>query len=152
MRSVFRAGGAGVKASREDVLKARALRANATSHERRLWYKLCELNRLGHHFRRQAPFGPCILDFVEHGAKLAVELDGSEHGMAENVRRDEQRDAFLRGEGYAVLRFWNYEVGEDVDRAVDVIVRTLDARRATPSPHPKNAAHFSASPRGGGKS
>ena len=65
-------------------------------------------------------------------------LDGSQHGLAENAQRDERRDAFLASEGYAVLRFWNYEIVEDVNRVIEVIVRTLDERR----PPTRSAARF----------
>ena len=80
----------------------------------------------------------------EHGAKLVIELDGSQHGLEENIRRDEQRDAFLTSEGYAVLRFWNYEVIEDMDRVVEVIVKALGER----PPSTRSASRFDLPARG----
>ncbi len=75
-RSGFRVGVPAVKLSHEKRIRSRSLRATATDHERELWSRLRALNRLGYHFRRQAPFQSYFLDFVEHGAKLVIELDG----------------------------------------------------------------------------
>jgi hypothetical protein len=73
--------------------RARNLRTHTTDAERKLWYKLRELKALGYHFRRQVPFRSYILDFVEHSAKLVIELDGGQHG--EDAHRS--RDAIARG-------------------------------------------------------
>jgi very-short-patch-repair endonuclease len=42
--------------------------------------------------------------------RLIVEPDGSQH--AENAS-DRRRDAYLAGQGWRVLRFWNSEVVEN---------------------------------------
>jgi len=146
MRKHFSGGGPAMKLDRNTLNRSRELRAAATHHERRLWYKLREFKRLGYHFRRQVPFQFYFLDFVEHGAKLVIELDGSQHGEAKQVYKDERRDAALRNEGYLVLRFANHEMDEDFGAVVDTVERHLRDR----GPHPKNAAHFSTSPQGGG--
>jgi very-short-patch-repair endonuclease len=86
---------------------------------------------LGFHFRRQAPIGDYIADFVCHRAKVIVEIDGSQHGEAENVLRDERRTAFLNSRGYRVLRFWNVEVIEGKEEVVAAILREAPTRRAS---------------------
>jgi len=121
-----------VQDRREITARARDLRAQATDAERKLWHRLRELKQIGHHFRRQALFENYFLDFVEHGAKLVIELDGNQHGMTDRAHRDAARDAFLRSRGYAVLRFWNYELNDDLDRVVEAILRELRARRPPP--------------------
>jgi len=55
---------------------ARKLRANTTPHERLLWRALKELPRSGTHFRRQAPLGPYIVDFLCPAKRLVIEVDG----------------------------------------------------------------------------
>jgi len=45
----------------------------------KLWVKLRELKALGFHFRKQAPIGRYIVDFVSFSAQLVVELDGGQH-------------------------------------------------------------------------
>jgi very-short-patch-repair endonuclease len=117
---------------KQEIGRARALRSNATDSEKTLWHKLRELKHLGYRIRRQSPFRNYVLDFVEHSAKLVIELDGSHHGLPDQARKDERRDALLMAEGYRVLRFWNSEVVENLDGVVDVIMRELRQR----DPHP----------------
>jgi very-short-patch-repair endonuclease len=131
--------------SSETVSRARALRGSATQYERRLWRDLRMLNRNGYHFRRQAPFRGYILDFVEHGHKLVVELDGNQHALEDEHARDEMRDAEIETQGYMVLRFWNRELDEDKSAVVAKIVYELQRRAPT-----RKSEAFSTSPQGGG--
>lgn len=112
-------------------VRARELRRDMTPQERRLWRRLHELNRmLGTHFRRQAPVGPFIADFVEFGRKLVIEVDGGGHGGA----RDQAREAWLRGEGFAVLRFWNPEVDGNVEGVMEKVLGALEVYPPPPAP------------------
>ncbi len=111
-----------------DIERARRLRRDATDVEKKLWWKLRELNRQGYHFRRQAPFHGYILDFAEHGARIVIELDGGQHGLDENRVRDEKRDAFLTSQSDLTLRFWNSQVVEDIDAVMEEILRVLKHR------------------------
>jgi very-short-patch-repair endonuclease len=87
--------------------RARSMRRALTDAERKLWYALRDRRMQSIKFRRQAPVGPYIADFlcIEHW--LIVEADGSQH--AESVR-DTTRDSWLTRNGYRVLRFWNHEI------------------------------------------
>ncbi len=105
-----------------------------TFPEKKLWWKLRELNTQGYHFRRQAPFGIYTLDFVAHEERLAIEIDGEQHGMIANRARDAARDRFLNNQGYKTLRFWNIEIKENLDGGVEAIVRELKARIGRPPP------------------
>jgi len=60
----------------------------------------------------QAPDGdrPVRADFCCREHRLIVELDGEPHETDEARERDRRRDAFLRSEGYRVLRFSNERV------------------------------------------
>lgn len=96
-----------------------------TEVERRLWYALRARRIDGFKFRRQRPIGPYIVDFVCLERGLVVELDGGQH--AERVEYDGRRDSYLNRAGYAVLRFWNHEVSENIDgvmQAIDMALRT----------------------------
>ena len=55
---------------------ARALRERLTPQEVKLWVELRELKPLGFHFRRQAPIGRYIVDFVSFRSQLIIEADG----------------------------------------------------------------------------
>jgi len=109
--------------------RARRLRRESTPSEKRLWSRLRQLNRRGFQFRQQAPFDPYTLDFVDHGAKLVIELDGGQHGTEAHHTHDVVRDAFLESQGYLTLRFWNSELHGNIDEIVDVIVRHGESRR-----------------------
>ena len=104
---------------------ARQLRKNLTPQEAKLWVKLRELKPLGFHFRRQAPIRHIIVDFVSFRNQLVIEVDGGQHNFDEAARRDDLRDAFLRGEGFRVLRFWNHEVDRELEAVMDAIFRAL---------------------------
>ncbi len=91
-------------------VKARRMRREKTEAERRLWWKLRDLNRAGVHFRQQAPISRYIADFCDHSLKLVIEVDGSQHGESAGLAADQQRTAWLNLQGYKVLRFWNRDV------------------------------------------
>lgn len=103
--------------------RARRLRATPTEAERALWRVLRTRKADGFHFRRQVPFGRYVADFACHGAKLAVEVDGGQHGTADNAAADAERTRWLEGEGYRVLRFWN----TDVLGNIEGVMREIDA-------------------------
>jgi very-short-patch-repair endonuclease len=87
--------------------RARDMRRTPTDAERELWYALRDRRLQTIKFRRQAPVGPYIADFLCVQRKLVVEVDGSQHAQSS---RDAVRDAWLQREGYRVLRFWNHDV------------------------------------------
>jgi len=118
------------RADKSAISRARRLRENATDAEHKLWAELRLLRRRGFHFRRQAPFQNYTLDFVEHGAKLVVELDGGQHGEVGHRQRDEIRDALLEREGYYTIRIWNGGIDTDMNGVMETIHRVLRMRRA----------------------
>ncbi|MEC9432191.1 MAG: endonuclease domain-containing protein, partial [Pseudomonadota bacterium] len=107
---------------RDPVLRdrARALRRDATPAERRLWRELRRAG-LGARFRRQAPLGPYIADFLCLSARLVVELDGGQHNDLAARARDAARDRFMQERGFRVLRFWNAEVFGNLDGVLEAI-------------------------------
>jgi very-short-patch-repair endonuclease len=108
--------------------RARHLRKNATPAERLLWSALRHLKSRGFHFRRQAPFDRYVVDFACHGAKLIVEIDGSQHGDPDHVAHDAKRTRYLNSRGYQVLRFWNEDVMSDCSAVVEAILRAAPTR------------------------
>ena len=103
------------------VARGKCLRTSMTPPERRLWYRLNNRQQGGIKFRRQAPLGPYIADFLSHDAKLVVELDGETHADPAEAARDERRTRFFQERGFRVIRFFNREVGEDLDHVVERI-------------------------------
>ena len=95
------------------VRRARRLRKAMTLPETRLW---AELRRTKLHVRRQAPIGRYIADFAIHGRRLVIEVDGPPHKIfPDQALRDMEREAWLRTQGYRVLRFTNAQVLETID-------------------------------------
>ena len=103
---------------------AQELRKNMTPQESKLWYAY--LRKYPHQFRRQVTVGPYILDFYCAAAKLAVELDGSQHYEQKGKHHDAIRTDFLNSIGVEVLRFPNSDVTENlrgVCRMIDLKVK-----------------------------
>jgi very-short-patch-repair endonuclease len=99
------------------VIVARKLRRSMTPAECALWVELRRLPLNGTHFRRQAPIGPFIADFLCHGARLVIEVDGGAHDAPDVASRDLARQLWIESRGYRLLRFTNAQVLADV-RAV----------------------------------
>ena len=115
------------------VRVARTLRRRQTEEEQKLWARLRDRRLNGLKFRRQAPCGPYVADFLCEEASLVVELDGSQHGEALNREADVTRTIALNRLGYEVLRFWNVDVKTNLDGVLDLIVATCSARIAPSS-------------------
>ena len=106
--------------------RAQALRKNMTKEERRLWYEY--LHDYPYRFRRQVTFGNYILDFYCAAAKLAVELDGSQHYEPAEQGYDERRTAYLNSLGIYVLRFSNLDVLRNLPGVCQSIDMTVQSR------------------------
>lgn len=109
------------------IHNARDLRRDMTSAERKLWRALRGHALAGLHFRRQAPCGPYIADFLCHPAKLVVEVDGATHSTDAELARDARRDAWFAANGFRVLRVTNAEVYENLDGVLETILSKIGA-------------------------
>jgi very-short-patch-repair endonuclease len=109
---------------------ARTLRREATDAERILWRLLSPYRP---RFTRQHVVGRYIIDIACRKAKLAVEIDGSQHLKAD---ADADRTAFLQGLGWKVLRFWNSEVLENADGVAEAIILEVGDRLGATHPRP----------------
>jgi very-short-patch-repair endonuclease len=133
------------------LARARELRENATDAEKLLWQLLRNRQLNGWKFRRQHPIGKYILDFYCHDAKLAIELDGSQHAETEQAEYDRQRTESLEAEGIRVLRFWNNEVLKETQAVVQEIWNALqDSLSPSPSPKGRGETPFSQREKGRG--
>jgi very-short-patch-repair endonuclease len=110
-------------------VRARTLRLNMTAAERLFWRAVRDRQVEGAKFRRQFPIGPYVVDFVCLDARLIVELDGGQH--ADSIK-DEDRTAWLQGEGFDVIRFWNNEVQENLGGVLWSVAEALK-RPLTPA-------------------
>ena len=108
--------------------KARELHKNLTDSESALWSRLRNKQLLGVQFYRQKPIGESIVDFYAPGAKLVVEVDGSQHVQSDHVKKDTCRDEYLASLGLKVLRFNSREVMKESDAVLEVIYHTIAER------------------------
>lgn len=113
---------------------ARALRRGQTNAESRLWAILRDRRLGGWKFRRQQPIPPYVVDFYCDEARLAVELDGSQHSNA--VERDGRRTRYLQARGPRVLRFWNNEVLTQTEAVLEHIWQKLHEPSLRAACHP----------------
>ncbi|MHB8174305.1 MAG: endonuclease domain-containing protein [Nitrospirota bacterium] len=122
--------GAGVRVKREMTEKknilsqaAKELRHNLTEEEKILWERLRNRQLNGYKFRRQESVGRFVADFICYERKILIEVDGSQH-MEQKVR-DKERGLWFKNQGYEILRFWNYEVREDIEIVLGKIRQSL---------------------------
>jgi very-short-patch-repair endonuclease len=135
------ARGEGSESSAREVAtsRARALRANMTDAERKLWYAFRDRRFANFKFRRQVPIGPFVADYVCYDARVVVEVDGGQHAES---RSDERRDRWFAENGFVVLRFWNNDVLKNREGVLISVLETLHQR----TPHPARAKRGRPSP------
>jgi len=114
--------------SPEYLARCRTLRANATHPERLLW--ACLRNRQLHmaKFRRQVAMDRFVLDFYCYEARLVIELDGGGHAEPDQIKKDQQRDAYFESLGIMTLRIPNHEIFEHLEDTLQGIGDVLEER------------------------
>ncbi len=128
----------GSKASRfsrtpERTSAARRLRRDSTMAERKLWYFLQRNQMEGVSFRRQHSLGSYFVDFYCASLRLAIEVDGGQHGTGRVAARDKRRTLWLRARGVTVLRFWNNEVLQNTEGVWEEIARSVASLKQQPT-------------------
>ena len=104
------------------------MRSAPTDAEARLW-KILRAKRLsGYKFRRQQRIDSFIVDFVCLDRRLIVEADGGQHG----ADADAKRDAYLKAQGFRLIRFWNNDILSNEEGVALSILTMLEE----PSPQP----------------
>ena len=101
------------------VTLAKNLRKNMTKEERRLWFDF--LRTYDVRFLRQKILGKYIIDFYCPQAKLAVELDGSQHYEVAGFIKDSERTAYLQQYDITVIRIPNNEVSRNFSGVCEYI-------------------------------
>ena len=105
------------------VSNAQELRRNMTAEERHLWYDF--LKKLPIPVKRQKNIENYILDFYIPSAKLAIEIDGRQHKLAENREDDRIRDEFLNSLGITVVRYTNDDIRDRFQAVAKDILNRL---------------------------
>ena len=97
---------------------AKTLRRRMTEEEALLWVELKNFRKFDLAFRRQAPVGPYIADFLCRKAKVIVEVDGWHHDLPDQMEKDERRDQWLAENDYTVLRYAARDIWDDLDGVI----------------------------------
>lgn len=112
--------------------RARQLRREATPAERALWRLL---SRYRPRFTRQLVVGNYIVDLACREARLAIELDGSQH--LDRQQYDERRTDYLQNAGWRVVRLWNSEVLTNPEGAAEyLLAQAAECLGGPPPPTP----------------
>lgn len=98
---------------------AKTLRKRSTEAEKLLWSHLRLKQIEGIKFRRQQPIDNYVVDFASFKYRLLVEVDGGQHST--DKERDNERDQYLRMQGFEVLRFWNNDILHNVKGVLEII-------------------------------
>ncbi len=125
-----------VSAVRAFASDAEGVERARSATEAFLYRRLESLPTTAGHFSLNAelpiPFGGSgrmEIDLLCPDAKMAVELDGSQHlGSVDAYRSDRTKDHLLQEAGYLVLRFLAEDVGKRLDFVLDTIQRALVSR------------------------
>lgn len=117
---------------------ARNLRKKQTDAEKLLWKHLRARQLEGLKFRRQHTIGRYVVDFVCLEKTLVIELDGGQHAVKR--KKDNDRDEWLRGEGFRVMRFWNNDVLTNIEGVLEVIRQNVSI--TLPQPLPSREGRF----------
>lgn len=102
---------------------AKTMRRRMTRQEYRLYSGF--LSSLPVTVCRRKVIGKYIVDFLIPSAMLVIEVDGAQHYSEKGLEKDRQRDAFLRSEGYSVLRYSNSDIMHNLDGVADDILNRL---------------------------
>jgi very-short-patch-repair endonuclease len=115
----------------ETRARARQLRADLTTPERKLWNAI-RANRIGVKFQRQVVLPPYIADFAARSERVVIEVDGDTHG--ERAAYDAVRTKSLEQRGYRVIRITNADVMSNLDGVLRFILIALGRDPESPRP------------------
>ena len=69
------------------------------------------------------------MDFYCKELRLAIELDGLSHHTEETMRKDEEKEAYLKKMGIVVLRFQDQEVLQDTQNVITVLLDYIERKK-----------------------
>ena len=105
---------------------AKNLRYNMTKQERHLWYDF--LRSYPVKIYKQRIIDNYVVDFYCSQARLAIEIDGSQHYSEQGEAYDCKRSKILERYGIYVLRFSNRDVDDNFEGVCYMINETINER------------------------
>ena len=104
----------------------RLLRKKMTEAEVVFWSAVRAKQLFGLRVKRQYGFGSYILDFYIPKLQLAFELDGDVHCQLPVLKKDINRDTFLKQNGIKVLRISNEEILQNLDGVLRFLTQIVN--------------------------
>jgi very-short-patch-repair endonuclease len=68
------------------------------------------------------------VDFLCREARFVVEVDGATHSEDHEIAYDRRRDAYLRAEGYRIVRVLNDVIYKHINDVLDMILMGLEGK------------------------
>ncbi len=115
-----------IQTTKKTIGQAKSLRRRQTPGEKALWRKLRAKRFHGLKFRRQAPLGPYIVDFLCIEKKLIIEIDGVSHQYEKMKQHDRKRERYLREKEFKVIRFSNKLAAESTGYVLSQIEQYIN--------------------------
>ena len=73
-------------------------------------------------FKHPFPFGRFVCDFAIPEKKIIIECDGDYwHNREDIKKKDKAKNAYLKVSGWVLLRFWEHEIKDDINKCVQII-------------------------------
>lgn len=107
-----------------EKLKRLRLRRQQTPEEKILW-EILRNNKLGCKWKRQVSINFYVADFYCREKMIAIELDGLHHNN--NKEYDQERVNYFASIGITTLRFWNYEIHNNLTLVKNKIIAAIEA-------------------------
>jgi len=102
----------------------RLLRAQPISAERQVWQRI-RRRQLGYRFNRQYGIGNYVVDFYCAEKKLIIEIDGATHSSEQEIKKDLEREGYLKNLGLNIKRYTNRDVFDNLGSVIDSIYSFL---------------------------
>lgn len=115
-----------IKYESKNLNNARNLRRNMTPQEGKLWHLF--LKNYNIKFYKQRLVGSYIIDFYCPKARLAIELDGSQHRIGDNIDYDLVRTQYLDSIDIKVIRYSNIDIDKNLEGVVIDIKQIVEQR------------------------
>lgn len=72
-----------------------------------------------------------VVDIGNPDLKIAVEVDGYSHRTTKQKNRDQMKAEMLKTIGWLLIRFWNSQVDNDLEKCVSSVLNLCQARKIT---------------------
>ena len=105
-----------------------------TPAENRLWLQLRAGQFQNLNFRRQHGIGPYIVDFFCAEKRLAIEVDGDIHAFEGQIKKDKERENYLKNFGIKIIRYNNHDILTNIEEVMDDLFRRINLYSTSPNP------------------